>query len=389
MSNSPETKKPNSTSNPPRGFYVGKILGIEFYLDASWFLLAAFVVWALANQFFPYTLPGRPTLFYYGLGAIAALLFYGSLLLHELGHSVISQRCGIPVPRITLMFIGGMAEIAREPDDPKTEFKIAIGGPAVTVVLVLLFYAASLAADLLGMSATHEVSDWLARGNLVLLIFNAIPGYPLDGGRVLRALIWMRTGKLRQATYISSRVGIAFAWVLMIAGVFFLFRQPFQAFLFFLIGSFLRTAAEAGYQNALYKEVLGDVRVRDVMSPDPVVVPASLPLNVAVDDHFLATHHVAYPVVDSDGEFRGMLRLDHLERVPKEKWPYKTAGDLAAEFNSMGLAISADARAMEAAEQMQGPGNGRLAVLEGSRVIGIVTRHDIFQFIRVRKELQR
>lgn len=387
MSNSPE-KKPDPAARPPRGFYVGKILGIEFYLDASWFLLAAFVVWSLANHFFPYTLPGRPTLFYYGLSAIAALLFYGSLLLHELGHSVVSQRCGIPVPRITLMFIGGLAEIAREPDDAKTEFKIAIGGPAVTVALILIFEAVSLAADLLGMPATHQVTGWLAAGNLYLLIFNAIPGYPLDGGRVLRALIWMKTGKLRQATYISSRVGIVFAWILMIAGVFFLFRQPLQAFIFFLIGSFLKNAAEAGYQSALYKEVLGDIRVRDVMTTNPVVVPASLPLNLAVDDHFLATHHVAYPVVDSGGEFRGMLRLDHLENVPKEKWPYTTAGDLAAESNSIDLSISPNARAMEAAEQMQGPGNGRLAVIEAGRVIGIVTRHDIFQFIRVRQGLQ-
>ncbi|HEY5894787.1 MAG TPA: site-2 protease family protein [Chthoniobacterales bacterium] len=387
MSDFPE-KKPQSVPDPPRGFYVGKILGIKFYLDASWFLLAAFVVWSLANQF-SYQLPGRSTLFYYGLSAVAALLFYASLLLHELGHSVVSQRCGIPVPRITLMFIGGLAEIAREPDNAKTEFKIAIGGPAVTVVLILLFHGASLAADLLGMPATQKVTNWLAAGNLILLIFNAIPGYPLDGGRVLRALIWMKTGKLRQATYISSRIGIVFAWVLMIAGVFLLFRQPLQAFLFFLIGSFLKNAAEAGYQSALYKEVLGDIRVRDVMTPNPIVVPASLPLNVVVDDHFLTTHHVAYPVVDSDGEFRGMLRLDHLEGVPKERWPYTTAADLAVEFNATDLSISADARAMEAAEQMQGPGNGRLAVLDGSRVIGIVTRHDIFQFIRVRKELQR
>jgi len=370
-----------------RGIFVGNIRGIAFYLDASWFLLLGLVIWSLASAYFPYYLPGETTLFYFGLSAISALVFYLSLLLHELGHSVVSQQCGIPVPRITLSFIGGVAEISREPDDARSELKIALGGPAVTVVLILVYYGASLAGELLQAAAVAQMFHWLAIANLFLLCFNAIPGYPLDGGRVFRALIWMKTGRLQHATYISSRVGIVFAWGLMIAGVFLLFKSPIQAFVFFLIGTFLKNAAAQGYEAAVQKETLGKTAIREVMTSEPVIVPSHLPLNLVVDDYFFTSHHSAYPVCDSDGTFLGILRLKQVTTVPKERWPYTTARDILDPGDALESAIAPDASATEVAQQMSSGGSGRLAVLENGRIIGLVTRHDIFRTVQIRSEL--
>ena len=373
-----------------RGVYIGRLFQIEFYLDYSWFLIAALLTYVLTTDAFPRLLPDQDERLYLAMGAGAAFLFFLSIILHELGHSLVSQRCGIPVPRITLLFIGGLAEISREPDDPQSELKIALGGPVVTVALVGLFALASWAGNTLGFPALSLVCQWLAWTNVSLVLFNMIPGYPLDGGRVLRALLWARTGKLRQATYITSRIGIGFSWVLVGFGVFLLVGPPhqWQGFVFFLIAIFLRGAAESGYTSAIQREVLGGVTVRDVMTSAPVTIAASLPLNMAVDDVFLTNHHVAFPVTGDEGDFRGLLRLEFLRQVPRERWPYTTVGDVVAEHGGDALRIEADAPASRAMRQLLTPGFGRMGVTEGGKLVGIVTRHDVLHFIRVHTELE-
>ncbi len=372
------------------GLYIGRWFGIEFYLHYSWFFIAAIITYSLSTEFFPAVLPGLSTGEKYALGGAAAALFFLSILLHELGHSLVSQRCGIPVPRITLLFIGGLAEIAREPDDPRSELKIALGGPAVTAVLIALFGGTSFAFAALGWEGPAVVCLWLAQTNLALLIFNMFPGYPLDGGRVLRALLWARSGKLRRATYITSRIGIAFSWLLVAIGVFFLITPPHQwnALVFLIIGMFLKAAAESGYANAIQRELLAGVRVRDFMTADPATLPDTLPLNLAVDDHFLAGHHKAYPVCAPDGTFRGLLRLDVLKSVPRERWPYTTTGDTVAGIGAEDLCIRASESAARAMRLLLTPGTGRLAVVEDGKVVGIVTRRDIARFIDIHTELE-
>ena len=368
------------------GFYLGRIMGIRFYLDYSWFLIAALVIWGLSAQMFPQSLPGLSTGVYYGMGVIAAALFFLSILLHELGHSVISQRCGIPVPRITLLFIGGVAEISREPDTAAKELKIALGGPLVTFVLIFVYAGLALGLRATGLAPAALIFHWLAVVNGMLLVFNAIPGFPLDGGRVLRALIWGKTGNFRRATFVTTRIGVGFAWFLMIFGVYLIFQASPNGFVFLLIGIFLKGAAEMGYQQAVYSEVLAGVKVRDVMSPAPLCIEAHTPLSLAVDDWFLAHHHVAYPVTDDDGTFRGLLRLRHLKAVEREKWPYTTAADAAAIGDE--LTVEAEADAAGAMQRLLRPDFGRLAVLEDGVVAGIITRADIVKFIRIHSELE-
>jgi Zn-dependent protease len=371
------------------GVFVGRLFGIEFYLDFSWFFIAALVTYTLATELFPHEVEGRSHTFYFTLGGLGAALFFLSILLHELGHSVVSQRCGIPVPRITLLFIGGLAEISREPDDAKSELKIALGGPVVSVVLVLVFGSLSWLFDRFDIVGFAEVCNWLAKTNLGLVIFNMFPGYPLDGGRVLRAIIWAKTGRLRRATYITSRIGIGFSWLLIVGGVFLLVQyHQWNAVVFVLIGMFLKSAAERGYDNAIQREVLVGLHVRDLMTRTPVSIPEHLPLNRAVDEYFLTNHHVAFPVCSHEDEFLGLLQLASLKEVPREKWPYTTVGDVAASGEGSSLSIEASASAARAMRHLLTSGRGRLAVVEYGKLVGIVTRRDLLQFIEIHTELE-
>jgi len=371
------------------GLFLGRFFGIKFYLDYSWFLIAAIVTYELAADLFPASLPGHSQTLYFVMGVIAALTFFLSILLHELGHSLVSQRCGIPVPRITLLFIGGIAEISREPDTPRAELKIAVGGPATSVVLALLYAAGALVAHLLHWGAASIILQWLALVNITLVLFNAIPGYPLDGGRILRAILWARTGNLRKATFITTRIGVAFSWLLIGLGVVLLFQGWWNAFVFFLVGIFLKGAAESGYTNTLYHEVLAGVRIADIMTRDPVCIPAHTPLNIAVDDFFLTKNHVAYPVIGDERDFCGLLRLEQLKELPREKWPYVTAGDQAAAHETTGASIDAGQPAEQAMRRLLGAGQGRLAVLDAGKVVGIITRHDVLAFIKIHTELEK
>jgi Zn-dependent protease len=371
------------------GLFVGRLFGIKFYLDYSWFLIAAVVTYELAVYLFPASLPGHSRTLYFTMGLVAALTFFLSILLHELGHSLVSQRCGIPVPRITLLFIGGIAEISREPDTARAELKIAAGGPATSIVLALLYAAGAFGSYLLRWNAVSIVLQWLALVNISLVVFNAIPGYPLDGGRILRAIIWARTGNLRKATFITTRIGVGFSWVLIGLGVIFLFQGWWNFFVFFLIGIFLKTAAETGYANTLYHEILGGVRVGDIMTKPPVCIPAHTPLNMVVDEFFLTKNHVAYPVIGDEGDFRGLLRLEYLKELPREKWPYTTAGDLALSHETTAASIDAAQPAEQAMRRLLAAGEGRLAVLDNGKVSGIITRHDILHFIEIHTELEK
>ena len=371
------------------GVFLGRLFGIKFYLDYSWFIIAGLLTYILSAQLFPQSLPGHSGKVYLAMGIVGSVLFFLSILLHELGHSIVSQRCGIPVPKITLLFIGGIAEISREPDNPKHELKIALAGPAVTVVLIGVFEGLARIFLKLGSMEPMILFRWLALVNFTLVVFNAIPGYPLDGGRVLRALIWAGSGNMRQATFVTSRIGVLFSWVLIVLGVMgLLVYGLWNAVVFIFIGIFLKTAAESGYLQAIYHEVLSGVSVKDIMSASPIWIPSHLPVNLAVDDYFLTNHHVAFPVCDSDGSFQGLLHLEHLKMLPKEKWPYTTVRELVSQ-NADGLTISVKDSARKAMNRLLATGPGRLAVLsDESKLVGIVTRHDILHFIQIRTELE-
>jgi Zn-dependent protease len=369
------------------GLYLGCYFGIRFYLDYSWFLIAALLTYVLGSNL--RLLHGYSETCSFAIGAIATLVYFFSILLHELGHSLVSQRCGIPVPRITLLFIGGIAEISREPDTARAELKIAAGGPGVSLILALLYGAGAFIAGRLDWDTASLVLQWLAIVNVILVVFNAIPGYPLDGGRILRAIIWARTGNLRKATFITTRIGIGFSWLLIGLGLSALlwFQGSWDGLVFIFIGLFLKSAAESGYTSTLYHEILAGVRISDIMTRTPVCIPAYTPLNIVVDEYFLSKNHVAYPVIDAHGDFRGMLRLEYLKELPRDKWPWTTAGEFVSSHDAVISSIDAGQPAQNAMRRLVTSGQGRLAVLDAGKVVGIVTRHDVLTFITIHSEL--
>ncbi len=371
-----------------RAVFIGRYFEIEFYLDYSWFFIATLISITLSANF-EEVLDGQGSMVYAAMGIIGAALFFLSILLHELGHSLVSQRCGIPVPRITLMLIGGVAEIAREPDDARSELKIALGGPAVSVVLVILYFAFGFLFDWLDWEAASAVALWLAMANLFLVIFNMIPGYPLDGGRVLRAILWARSGKLRQSTFITSRIGIAFSGALVLTGLFLILNGRWNGLILFIIAIFLKRAAESGYANAVERDVLAGVVVQEIMTPHPITLSPRLPLNIAIDEVFLTGHHLVYPVCSEENEFLGFLSVDDLLTIAPEKRPYTTVGDLLGDDEPEDAMIPADAPAGLAMRiLLRSPLSARLAVVDQGKLAGILTHRDMLQFIKLRSKLE-
>ncbi len=372
-----------------RGLFVGRILGIELYLDASWFIMVALLILSLASSFSRGGDSAYSEVVTWAMGIGGGLFFFLSILLHELGHSVVSQRCGIPVPRITLLFIGGVAEISREPDSPQVELKIALGGPAVTVGLIGLYTGLWVLFGRCGWDAAADVALWLAISNAALVLFNMIPGYPLDGGRLLRAALWARSGNLRRATYVTSRIGIGLGWVLILWGLYALtYLQQWSALPLFFVAMFLKSAAQSGYSNVLEREMLVGLSARDLMTPPPAAIPDSLPLNLAADDYFMKTHQNTLPVCNSEGHFLGFLRIQSLLGIPRPRWPYVSVGDLDPESFLQSMEAAPEEPAHRVSRRLLAAAPAPLAVVDHGKLVGVLTPQDLQRAISVRMLLE-
>ena len=387
--------------------YLGRLLGVPFRLHWSWFLAVFLIAWTLAVGFFPQTLPGYGVggAVYWGLGLLAALGLFVSVLLHELGHAVVARRFGVAVRGIRLFVFGGVAELGSEPKKPGHEILIALGGPAVTVVLIVL-YGVGLelvaAAGSVGWDATDgtlrlQGGSSLAAGaagllyylgmiNTGVLIFNLIPAFPLDGGRVLRGIVWSVTGDYLTSTRLAAGFGIAFAWLLFVGGFLTAFRGNLLGgvWLFFL-GTFLRNAAQSSVAYAQLQELLGGVRVAEMMRPQPVTVEAHRTLREVADQFFLRYPYKAYPVV-RDGEFVGMLTLGALQGTDRDRWDVVRAGDLAG-GRGPAPAVHPREPVLQALRKLAASGQSRLPVVEDGRLVGLLCGRDLLDLMEIRAGL--
>src|SRR2546421_3689741 len=293
---------------------VGRIFGIPLRIHISWFLVFALVVWSLARYYFPYVLPQIPCWEYWTMGIVAALLLFASVLVHELGHCLVALRYRIPIAQITLFIFGGMAQIRREAPTPKAEFLIAIAGPIVSVGVGVAFWL--LAAVPGAPPELTAVSEHLRNINLVLAIFNLVPGYPLDGGRVLRAALWAWSKNFHKATRQAARAGQGFAVLLMLFGAWDMVAGlAIGGVWFLLIGAFLYTAAHNTHRQVAFQESLMGLRVGDVMTPEVVVLEAGMTLDEAVNNYFL---RFGYGGVPGGGKWGavGVLSLQESKGIP-------------------------------------------------------------------------
>jgi Zn-dependent protease/CBS domain-containing protein len=371
-----------------------RLLGIPISLDASWLIILALLTLSFANglpaifqEYFPGSTPPPPAE-YWIMGLIVALAFFGCILLHELGHAVVARARGLPIRGITLFLFGGVAELGDEPPSAGTEFLMAIAGPAVSLVLAIMFWLLAVIGFYRGWLDSVVIAlGYLGAINAMVLAFNLVPAFPLDGGRVLRSILWGATGNLQRSTYWASLAGQGFAWFLIGLGILQFFTGNWLNGIWMgLMGLFLNRAAQSGYQQVLVRQALQGEPVRRFMNPEPIVVSPSLDLLHWVEDFVYRYHHRAFPVA-SNGRLEGVITTQALSHIPRREWAQHTVGEVMAN-DLPAVTIAADADALEALGKMQKTGSSRLLVTDGERLLGIVSLKDLLRFLDLKLELR-
>ncbi|MBI5683171.1 MAG: site-2 protease family protein [Deltaproteobacteria bacterium] len=370
-----------------RGIKLLKIFGIQVSLDLTWFVVFSLVVWSLAAGYFPLHYPGKGGLIYLMMGIISSLLLFASVLFHEISHSIVSNKLGTPIKEITLFIFGGVAKLSKEPEEPMAEFKIAIAGPISSIFLVFVFYILKwILQIIITAPLITAILDYLVMINIILVVFNLIPGFPLDGGRVLRAILWQKTNDVQKATAITSSIGKGFAMLLIFFGIIQVFAGNFLGGMWSVfIGLFLQQAAESGYQQALIRNTLAGVNVRDAMTKDVVTIPDNYTISRVAEEFFFVHHFIGFPVI-SDGKLVGMLTLNDVRQIPKSEWDSIFARDVMDSAVGETVISPADS-VMDAMTKMINLGRGRLPVVEDNRLVGIITRRDIMKLMEFRIDL--
>lgn len=359
---------------------IFSIRGIPVRVHASWLAVYGLIAWSLAVGYFPQALPALGPATHWVSGLIAALLLFVSVFLHELSHSLVALRLGIPVASITLHVFGGVSELAREPDRPRTELAIAIVGPLTSFAIAAAVAVVALAVPLAPVVAA--VSHYLVVVNAVVGVFNLIPGFPLDGGRVLRAALWRARGDLAWATRIASTAGSIVGVGLIVLGVWRGLAGEFLGGLWLVvIGLFLRQASTASYQQLVVRRALRGRSVADVMVRDVVHVPPDLSVEALVNDYFWRHHVSSFPVVDR-GQALGLVGIHDLGRLPRERWPESRVSDVMRPV-SEALVASPRESLWQALEKVSRNGIGRLAVVDGGRLTGYLSVKDIMHVLTV------
>ncbi|MBS3908875.1 MAG: site-2 protease family protein [Actinobacteria bacterium] len=358
------------------GLKIGRILGIEISLNYSWFIIFTLITWGLSAVLFPQAAPGFSATTYLAMGVVTSLLFFGSVLFHELMHSVVARSYGLPIEGITLMIFGGVSQLADEPQSPAVEFKMAIAGPLSSLVIGAFFVVVFLVGQGANLSPVFlSPVLWLGYINIVLAIFNMLPGFPLDGGRVLRSAIWHFTGNLRRATAIASGFGKALSYGLISLGVFGVVSGNIGLLWFLLLGWILLQSAEAGYQQVVYRLALEGVTVGQAMTPNPRTISPELTLADAVTDYFTQHLWVAYPVVD-DREVLGIVTFNSVKGVSKLAWDEKRVRDVMRPL-SLDIVTQPEALLTEVLPKLNLKAEGRMLVMKGASLMGILTAADV------------
>jgi Zn-dependent protease/CBS domain-containing protein len=362
------------------GFRVASIRGFDVRIDPSWFILFVLILWSLSAGTFPAVAPGLASWAYLAMGLVGALLFFVSILLHELAHSVVAQSKGIGIQGITLFAFGGLAHTQEEPRRPEDELVIAGIGPVVSFALGAAFLLlAALGRELGWSSAVHEVAQYLGFINLLLAIFNLLPGYPLDGGRVLRAMVWRQTGDFARATRWATTGGRWLGLGLIALGIAeaILLGALLGGIWLVLIGTFLRGAAGSAANDQALEHALSGVRAVDVMARDTPVVDAHMTLRDLARGTALRSPRTSFPVRDN-GRIVGTLPMSRLERTPREQW---SATPVGAVMNSLDrqAVVHPDTEMSEVLDRMRSAADGQLLVMDDDRVVGSISRADLAQ----------
>jgi Zn-dependent protease/predicted transcriptional regulator len=365
-----------------------EILGFKVKINISWLFLALLIAWSLAKGFFPELYEGLPEATYWWMAVAGLIGLFFSIVFHELSHSLVARRYGLPMKGITLFILGGVAEMEDEPPSAKAEFLMAIAGPIASLVLAAAFYLLYLLAGAAGVAEPLAgVLRYLGLLNLLLAVFNMLPAFPMDGGRAMRAVIWHRTGNLRKATRIAATGGTWLSYGFFGLAVLNLATGNFVGVIWwFLLGMFIRYAAQGSYQQMELRRALEGEPVRRFMTEDTVTVPPDITLKQLVEDYAYRTFHKFFPVIE-DGRLVGCVTTARIKESPQESWadtPVRNVMAAPSAENSVGP----NEDAMKALSKMQQSGQARLLVAEQGRLLGIVTLKDLMELLSLRMELE-
>ncbi len=362
-----------------------RIAGVQIEIDYSWLVIFFLVLWSLSAGYFPQNYPGQRTFDYWIVGLVATLFFFASILLHELSHAAMANWLGENVDRITFFIFGGAARLSSEPKSANSEIKIAGVGPLTSLALALIFWLISNAIDL-PASLWTGVFRYLAFINLALALFNLLPGFPLDGGRLLRAVLWKRWGDLQRATARAAQWGGGIGWGLIGLGSMEIFGGALVGGLWLIfIGLFLRGAAASGYQETIIEGALEHVRVRDIMTREPVTLSPEVSVGEAIEQYFLRFGYGGFPVA-AGGRVLGVLSLSHVGRCQPQERAHKKVRDIMLPIGP-GLEIAPGASALGAMHQMNEADSGRLVVIDGGKMVGFITRTGVARIVQMKAQL--
>lgn len=371
-----------------KGITLIKLFGFKVKIDLSWLILGLLITWTLAQGLFPHYYEGLQTATYWMMGIAGALGLLVSIVFHELWHSLIARKFGIPMRGITLFIFGGVAEMTEEPPSPKAEFFMAVAGPISSIVLSLgLFGIFYLGINVEWPESITGVINYLAFLNLILAGFNLLPAFPLDGGRVLRSVLWGWKDNIRWATQVASKIGGAFGIALIALGVLELFLGNLIGGVWMaVIGLFIRGASQSAYQQMLIRRSLEGEKVRRFMEPDPITVSPSISVEDLVEDYIYKHHFKMYPVVE-DGRLIGCVTLGQVKTIPKEERKDHNVRELAEDCSEKNT-IGPDEDAMKALTTMRKTNSSRLMVVEGNKLVGVITLKDMMGLLSLKIDLE-
>ncbi len=362
-------------------FRLGRVFGIPLEVNASWIAVFALIAGSLSFGYFPSEYPGRSVSVDLASGVLTALLFFASIIAHELSHSVVARAGGIRIEKVTLFLFGGVAQMQEEPRTPGREFVMAIAGPAMSLVLSAAFAGMAVLLASAGLSdVLWGPLEYLAVINLSVAVFNLLPGFPLDGGRVLRSLLWKLTGDLLKATRWASRAGQFIGYALLAGALIGLANGNTQMLWLGLVGWFIANLAGSAYRNQVVLSSLEGLTARDVSTADPMTVEGQMTVHEFVHGHLLAGAHTRYPVVH-EGALLGLVTLDAVRALPPDRWA-TTGVHAITDRDLQRRVIQASEPAHRLLERLSQDVPGALLVLSEGTLIGIVTRADVMKALR-------
>jgi len=365
---------------------LGKVFGIPLRLHYTWFIIFTLVTYSLVRYAVGQAYPIEQGII---LGILTSILFFASILTHELAHSILAIRNNIPVREITLFVFGGVSQITKDATSPRAEFSVAVVGPLTSLATAGIFYGLHLLLAGTQQTLAASLMQWLALINVVLALFNLIPGFPLDGGRILRAIVWRRTRDYHKATRIAARVGQGIAYAFIAAGIalIILFREFwFSGLWLILIGWFLHDAARASYQQVLLRDALIGITARQVTDYGCPLIPPDMNVRDVVQQCILPTGRSCL-LVARGTELEGMVTLQQIKKISRTRWPLTSVQDIMTPAGKL-KAAHVDQDILSVLQEMDGESANHLPVTEAGRVVGVINREELIRFLRTRAEFR-